>query len=146
MDGGIPGQRDSLLTFTLNITLSVCMVSLRKISLSRRTVMASFLIVALSMLLPALHGHAGSPDGEHSAMHSSDHGPGADARAQDDDSKNNTGYCCHGALSGCSGVSFVVSELGFHLAYRDAGRTVAAVVHLAAQSIPPQDRPPRLPS
>jgi len=109
-------------------------------------ILASILILALSMLMPVPHAHAGSPDGERSAVHGSGHGPGSDAHAQEDESNNSTGHCCHGALSGCSGISFMISETNFHLAYRDAKRSFAGVVHLAERSIPPQDRPPRFPS
>jgi hypothetical protein len=121
------------------------MFSLQKRLISRRMVLASMLILALSILLPNPHAHSALLEAEHSSMHDDDHGAGSLGHEQHQ-SDNSSNYCCHNAVSGCSGISFVISELGAHIVFGGTDPIVESVAHLVERSDPPNHRPPRLPS
>ena len=121
------------------------MFRLRKCLIARRMVLASMLILALSILLPNPHAHSALLEVEHSSLHDDDHGAGTLGHEQHR-SDNSADYCCHNAVSGCSGTSFVISELAAHIVLARTHLIVDSVAHLVERSVPPNYRPPRLPS
>jgi hypothetical protein len=121
------------------------MFSLQKRLISRRMVLASMLILAVSILLPNPHAHSAPLEVEHSSKYDNDHGAGSHGHEQHQ-SDNSSNFCCHNAMSGCSGLIWVNSDLGNLIVFGGTDLIANSVAHLVERSDPPTHRPPRLPS
>lgn len=107
--------------------------------------MASMLILAVSILLPNPHAHSAPLEVEHSSKYDNDHGAGSHGHEQHQ-SDNSSNFCCHTAMSGCSGLIWVNSDLGNLIVFGGTDLIANSVAHLVERSDPPTHRPPRLPS
>ena len=116
----------------------------------RKIAVAWLLAVAIGLLVPTPHSHA-APAGHHSdgaptngAMtHAHDHQGTAEAAKADPTEKGQPAPCCHGVMSGCSGISFLPPAAAVSIRHDREAQVPTVDRRPVEQAESPPHRPPK---